>query len=164
MLFRSLETSEANARQLVSRAREHLRSRRARQKVEPERHRRLLVEFLRACADGDAASLMGLLKDDAVLYSDGGGKTQAALNPIYGADKIIRFIQGISKKGLGEWGAYALEVNGGPGAMVTVDGRPNTLLTIEPDGERIGTIFYVRNPDKMPGSLSMETPRHAAEI
>lgn len=149
----ALETSEANARQLVSRAREHLRARRPKQRVDPAKHQQLLGEFMRACAVGDATSLVGLLKQDATLYSDGGGKTRAALNPIYGADRIIRFILGILKKDLGTFGAYPVEVNGGPGAVVTLDGRPHTLVTIEPDGDRIGTVFYVLNPDKL-GTLN----------
>jgi RNA polymerase sigma-70 factor (ECF subfamily) len=57
----ALETTEANARQLVSRAREHLRSKRQRAPVDPAKHQQLLSEFMRACALGDASSLVGLL-------------------------------------------------------------------------------------------------------
>jgi RNA polymerase sigma-70 factor (ECF subfamily) len=145
----TLETSEANARQLVSRARDHLRSKRPRQRVDPAKHQQLLGEFMRACAVGDAASLVGLLKEDAILYSDGGGKTRAALNPIYGADKIIRFVRGLLNKIDGKLGAYPIEVNGAPGAVVTLRGQPYTLITIEPDGDRIGTVYYMLNPDKL---------------
>ncbi len=147
---KALETSETNARQLVSRARDHLRARRPRKRVDPAKHQQLLNEFLRACAVGDATSLVGLLKEDAILYSDGGGKTRAALNPIFGSDKIVRFIVGLLRKGLGELGAYLVEVNGAPGAMITVDGLSKTLVTIEPDGDRIATVYYVSNPEKLP--------------
>ncbi len=37
-------------------------------------------------------------RNDAILYSDGGGKALAALAPIRGADKIARFFVGIPKK------------------------------------------------------------------
>src|ERR1039458_5389194 len=87
-----LETSSANARQLASRAREHLRARRPKVQVKREKHQQLLWAFVKACAGGDASALFGLLKQDAVLYSDGGGRVQAAINPIYGADRIVRFI------------------------------------------------------------------------
>ena len=105
---------------------------------------------MRACSVGDATALVGLLKQDAILYSDGGGKTRAALNPIYGAGKIIRFVQGLLKKSLGEFGAHPLEVNGQAGAMVTLEGRPHTLVSIESDEDQIGTVFFVLNPDKLP--------------
>ena len=96
------------------------------------------------------ATLVGLLKEDAILYSDGGGKTRAALNPIYGSDKIIRFVQGLLKKLPGELGGYSIEVNGGPGAIVTLGGHPHTVVAIEPDGDRISTVYYMLNPDKLP--------------
>ena len=147
---KTLETTESNARQLVSRARDHIRARRPRQRVDPGKHQQLLGEFMRACAVGDSSALVGLLKDDAILYADGGGKTRAALKPIYGADKIIRFILGLLKKGTGELEAYPIEVNGAAGAVVTLDGSPHTVITIEPDGDRIGTVYYMLNPDKLP--------------
>ncbi len=42
--------------------------------------------------------LLGLLSEDVTLWSDGGGKTRAALHPIYGADKVASFLSGILRK------------------------------------------------------------------
>ena len=145
-----LETSGANARQLASRAREHLRGRRPKARVKREKHQELLWAFVRACAEGDASALFGLLKQDAVLYSDGGGKVQAAINPIYGADRIVRFILGLHKKGIGELRGFAVEVNGAPGAAVTRDGAPYLIHAVEVEGDRIRTVYYVMNPEKIP--------------
>jgi RNA polymerase sigma-70 factor (ECF subfamily) len=145
----TLDTSEANARQLVSRAREHLRARRPRHRVDPKTHEKLLFEFIRACGEGDATTLVGLLRDDAVLYSDGGGKTRAALNPIYGADKIIRFVLGLRRKDLGEYGGFPAQINGKPGAVVTINGALNAVVTIEADEDRIQSLYFVLNPDKL---------------
>lgn len=146
----ALETSGANARQLASRAREHLRERRPKARVQREKHQQLLWAFVQACAEGDASSLMGLLKQDAVLYSDGGGKVRAAINPIYGADRIARFILGLRKKGIGELRGFAVEVNGAPGAAITQDGRPYMIHAIEVEDDLIRTIYYVMNPEKVP--------------
>jgi RNA polymerase sigma-70 factor (ECF subfamily) len=146
----ALETSEANARQLASRARDRLREHRPKFRIEREKHRQLLWAFVEACAEGDATALLGLLKRDAVLYSDGGGKVPAAINPIYGADRIIRFILGLRKKGLTDLRGYPVEVNGAPGAAVTLDGRPYMIHAIEVEGDLIRTVFYVMNPDKIP--------------
>jgi RNA polymerase sigma-70 factor, ECF subfamily len=146
----ALKTSDANARQLASRAREHLRERRPKARVQPEKHQQLLWAFLHACEEGDASALMGLLKDDAVLYSDGGGRVPAAINPIYGADRIIRFILGLRKKGLGKLRGFPVEVNGAPGAALTLDGRPYLIHAIAVEDDLIQTVFYVMNPDKLP--------------
>jgi len=145
-----LETSGANARQLASRAREHLRGRRPKVKVKRETHQQLLWAFVKACAEGDASALFGLLKQDAVLYSDGGGKVQAAINPIYGADRIVRFILGLNKKGVGELRGFAVDVNGSPGAAVTRDGAPYMIHAVEVEDDRIRTVYYVMNPEKIP--------------
>ena len=145
-----LETSSANARQLASRAREHLRARRPKVRVKREKHQQLLWAFVKACAEGDASALFGLLKQDAVLYSDGGGKVHAAINPIYGADRIVRFILGLHKKGVGELRGYALDVNGAPGAAVTRDGAPYMIHAVEVEDDRIQTVYYIMNPEKIP--------------
>ncbi|MGW3866657.1 iron chelate uptake ABC transporter family permease subunit [Streptomyces sp. NPDC005047] len=55
-----LETSKANARQLVSRARRHLADER-RERVDPATHRRLLEVFLLAARTGDLAVLEDVL-------------------------------------------------------------------------------------------------------
>ncbi len=141
-----LETSSANARQLASRAREHLRARRPKVQVKREKHQQLLWAFVKACAEGDASALFGLLKQDAVLYSDGGGRVQAAINPIYGADRIVRFILGLHKKEIGELRGFAVDVNGAPGAAVTRNDSPYMIHTIELEDDRIRTVYYVMNP------------------
>lgn len=146
-----LETSGANARQLASRARERLRARRPKVKVKREKHKQLLWAFVKACAEGDASALFGLLKQDAVLYSDGGGKVQAAINPIYGADRIARFILGLHKKDLGELRRFAVDVNGAPGIAATRDGAPYMIQAVEVEGDRIRTLYYVMNPEKIQG-------------
>jgi RNA polymerase sigma-70 factor (ECF subfamily) len=66
-----LRLSEANARQLVSRARKHLASQR-RRAVSLYEHRRLLEAFLVASQKGDLADLERLLASDVVGYPNGG--------------------------------------------------------------------------------------------
>ena len=60
----------------------------------------MAAAFREAAESGDAQALARLLAEDAVLYTDGGGKRAAAFNPIHGADKILRFIAGVSRKNL----------------------------------------------------------------
>ena len=72
-----LQLSEANTRQLVSRARKHLASQR-REPVSSSAHRRLLEAFLVASQKGDLAVLERLLASDVVSYSDGSGVVHAA--------------------------------------------------------------------------------------
>jgi AraC family transcriptional regulator len=48
----------------------------------------------RAALAGDVEALGRMLADDAVFHQDGGGKRRAALKPICGKDKIVRFFEG----------------------------------------------------------------------
>jgi RNA polymerase sigma-70 factor, ECF subfamily len=99
---------------------------------------------------GDLAGLARLLADDAVLYSDGGGKRNAALNPIFGRDKILRFFAGLAEKG---WIPHPLHaeparINGLPGYVIrSPDGVETLALAIS--GGQIAAIYGVRNPDKL---------------
>jgi RNA polymerase sigma-70 factor (ECF subfamily) len=83
-IARILDRSEVNARQLVTRARKHLGAGRPRFDADRALRDRLLERFLAAADDGDVAAPEALLAQDAVLYSDGGGKAPAARKPLYG--------------------------------------------------------------------------------
>lgn len=94
---------------------------------------------------------MRILAEDAVLYSDGGGKRAAALNPIYGADRIARFFAGILRKNpaLAAVVARPATVNGLPGfVMREDDGSIDTMAIEHRDGRIIG-IYLTRNPEKL---------------
>jgi RNA polymerase sigma-70 factor (ECF subfamily) len=144
-----LGKTEANCRQLVSRAEEHVRSRRPRFDPAPGEAERLTGEFLQACATGDLGGLVRILADDAVLYSDGGGKVPAARVPIVGAERIARFFLGVIKKATGEMEVRHVRVNGRPGLVVLESGRVDNVLTFDVADGRITTCFAVRNPDKL---------------
>src|SRR5215510_13484011 len=85
-----LDRSEGACRQLASRGRAHVSEERPRFRPSEDDVTRLTDAFHRAVLSGDAAQFADLLAQDAVLYSDGGGKRIAALNPIVGRDKILR--------------------------------------------------------------------------
>ena len=146
----ALETSEANSRQIVARARKHIQERRPRFAVDRDRQSAVLREFLTACATGDPSQLTMLLAEDAVLYTDGGGKVSAALNPIVGADRVVRFLIGIARKVPALRVEFA-DVNGRVGAVLLDSGRPYSVMTFDLTGEgRIANLYIVSNPDKLP--------------
>ena len=146
----ALETTEANSRQIVARARKRIQDRRPRFTVDRDRQMAVLREFLAACATGDPSQLTVMLAEDAVLYSDGGGKVSAALNPIFGADRVVRFLIGISGK-LPAVTVQFAEVNGGIGAVLLDAGKPFSVMALDltADG-RIASLYFVSNPDKLP--------------
>jgi RNA polymerase sigma-70 factor (ECF subfamily) len=150
-IAQALEKNEAACRKLVSRARERVKQGRPRFEVSHDQHQDLLLRFARASATRDETRLLSLLAPDAIAYTDGGGKVAAALNPIYGADKITRFILGLAKKFYSDsqLASSMVEVNGSPGLMLQIDGEFFGVITIETDGDRVIALYVVRNPDKL---------------
>ncbi len=147
--------SEANCRQISRRARQAVAARRPRFETSPEQERRLIDGFLEACLDGDMDGLLALLSEDVILYSDGGGKTRAALNPIHGAENVARFLSGILRKappGL----VQGTQINGRPGFVTYFeDGHPQGATTFDVTEGSIRTIRLVVNPEKLGGIPSL---------
>jgi RNA polymerase sigma-70 factor, ECF subfamily len=146
-----LDKNEVACRKLVSRARERVKMDRPRFAVSDDAHRDLLLRFARASASSDPKELTVLLASDAIAYTDGGGRVAAALNPIYGAEKIVRFMQGLSRKFYAEAAVETglAEINGQPGLILRESGNMLGAITIEIDGQYITAIYAVRNPDKL---------------
>jgi RNA polymerase sigma-70 factor (ECF subfamily) len=148
---RAIDRNEAACRQLAARAREHIHAESPRFPASQEEGQRLALAFRKAADMGDVQGLMALLAKDAVLYSDGGGKKAAALNPITGNDRIIRFFDGIARKNaaISQTEARPATINGMAGfVMREPDGTLDTMAFETRDGQ-IVAIYLVRNPDKL---------------
>jgi RNA polymerase sigma-70 factor (ECF subfamily) len=145
-----LERSEAACRQLAARGRDHVRDERPRFEASDDASARLSDAFHTALVNGDIAGLAHILAEDAVFYSDGGGKKLAALNPIYGRDKILRFVTGIAAKHRlpGPQHIARTRINGNPGFIVR-DDEGVEVLALEISGDWIVAIYALRNPDKL---------------
>lgn len=143
--------TESNCRQMVSRARLHIRERRPRFDVSKEAQSRLTNQFIKACASGDLKGLMSLLAEDVSLFSDGGGQATAARKPIYGADHVGRFLAGLVKRvdPSHHLTARPTEVNGQPGFITYLDGRLQNVFALDIADNRIRAVYIVVNPSKL---------------
>src|SRR5262245_59387973 len=86
----ALTLTEANCRQLLRRAQQHVRLARPRFRAPAREHLELLERFRQAAATGDMDRLVGLLSSDVVIHTDGGGKAAAFMLPVRGAAKVAR--------------------------------------------------------------------------
>jgi len=149
-IARIVDKSEANCRQLLARAKKHLGGPRPRFEVAPEHNRRMLERFSRAATTGDMDGLLALLAEDITLWSDGGGKAAAALNPIYGADRVARFMLGALRKFVpADHVVRPAAINGQPGLISYLHGKPRTALAFGIVGDRIQTIYIIASTDKL---------------
>jgi len=142
--------SETNCRQISRRARQSVAARRPRFESSPQQEERLMEGFLQASLSGDMEDLLELLSDDVTLYSDGGGKTRAALRPVYGANNVARFLTGILRSIPPGFALRQTRVNGRPGLVGYFgDGSPQSVVSIEVAEGSIRAIRLVVNPEKL---------------
>jgi RNA polymerase sigma-70 factor, ECF subfamily len=149
-IAKALERSETSVRQVGHRARSHVQARRPRYAAADET-REVTERFLAACMGGDLNQMMELLAPDVTAWTDGGGKVRAALRPLYGADHVARWMLGVMSRVEGEIGVRFADVNGQPGIVVLLDGRPDVVGVLDVADGRVTALRLVRNPDKLRG-------------
>ena len=145
----AVDRTPAAVRQLVARARNHVQARRPRFE-RPAEIEEITARFLAAASSGDVQQLMDVLAPDVVLLSDGGGKKQAALRPLHGADNVARWLLGVVRKTPLSDARWAV-ANGQVAVMLYVDGELDSIGTVHTADGRISEIYLVRNPDKLTG-------------
>ena len=162
---------EEAVRQLARRAREHVRERRTRFDADRGEQRRVTERFLEAATGGDLEGLMAVLSPGVELVADGGGKALAPRRPVYGAEKVARFLVAIvgeeptdrflESVGLGSSGEVRVRmapVNGETGVVITVGGEPISALVLDVYDGMVRTIRLVANPEKLAGVRAVEAP------
>jgi RNA polymerase sigma-70 factor (ECF subfamily) len=113
-----LGQSQTNCRQILRRAKQHVKEDRPRFNASPSEREKLLQQLLEATSQGEMQGLLALLSKDVVLYTDGGGKATAVPNPIYGADRVARFFFSTPGRLVSESIVKRIaQVNGQPGIV-----------------------------------------------
>lgn len=159
-LAETFEKTEDNCRQILKRAKDNLGKDASRFEVDMKVHERVLHNFLRAVSEGSMDDLVALLKEDIVLYADGGGKAfmvngqrlTAFPKPIYGRDKVCHLLLTTLPKLYQHVPDYHQEIiitNGLPAIISYTGTSPVALVSIEPYGDSIGNIYVQTNPDKL---------------
>jgi len=145
-----LDLTETNCRQILRRARQHVRMERPRFGASTRQHTDLLERFHQAAGSGDMDGLLALLSSDVVMHTDGGGKASALPLPIFGADKVARAsVFGQTRLMSLRVLQRIVELNGEPGIVSYLNGRPQSVFTIHVKDGRITAIFIVTNPEKL---------------
>lgn len=146
----ALDRSPAAVRQLVHRARSHVEARLPRENVDAARHREVTVRFMDAAASGDLDALLDVLAPDVTLVTDGGGIKRAALRPIHGADKVIRWLLGVlSKPDTPRLEADLRTVNGELAIVLSAPDTVDSVLFLTVGADRITALHSIRNPEKL---------------
>lgn len=149
---RMVEKSPTNCRQIARRARRHIALEKSRFQATPQRQEQLTQRFMQAFSQGDLPGLLEVLADDVTVWSDGGGKVTAMLKPLHGAQKVAGCLRALHRRAVKldcVPQAELVQVNGQPGIVYSVAGVVDSVATLEVADNRIQSIYFVRNPDKL---------------
>ena len=147
-----LEKSTANCRQIFHRAWQALQDKRARYELKLQHQHQLLFSFLTASRAGDMAALTNLLAQDAVSWSDGGGKVQTNLKPIHGQQAVARFWcfwLSLARKNQRPLTLTLAEINGSPAILFWDEGRLAVVISLILSAVGIQEIYALLNPEKL---------------
>jgi RNA polymerase sigma-70 factor (ECF subfamily) len=143
----SMGRTAAGCRQLAARARQRIEDRRQRFDHDARHGREMTNAFIVACGTGDLEGLLAMLADDVVVWTDGGGKVRAAVQPVVGPHRASRFLLNVAKKlhGLPQ----EATLNGQPAAVFVDGGQAVATLVLDIVDAKIVAVRSVTNPDKL---------------
>ena len=144
-----IDTSVANCRQIVHRARQYLMARPRRFEVAQEAHKLLLTHFVEAINGGDFNALIDTLAEDITFLADDGGKAFAPPQSLHGVDTVAKFILAIMPK-LPDLTRFDLvTLNGQPGLIGYFSHTVAAGLIFDIWAHQIETIYLMGNPSKL---------------
>lgn len=148
-----VERGPGATRQIASRARRKVRDA-ERGSPQPDPAAARVVEALVAALSiGDLDAVVELVADDAVLVSDGGASTYAARRPVVGRDRVVRFVQNLTRRMLDHDPAglqmELTRINAEPGLLVRFGDEPFLAATFSVRDGQVYRFHLVRNPEKL---------------
>jgi len=94
--------------------------------------------------------LVSLLSGSVVMHTDGGGNASALRLPIHGPERVAQAsVHGLRRLLALGVRQRVVQINGRAGIVSYVDGRPQSVFTIEEKDGRIEAIYVVTNPEKL---------------
>ncbi|MFC3198712.1 sigma factor-like helix-turn-helix DNA-binding protein [Parapedobacter deserti] len=157
-----LEIAEVYSRKLLSRAKARLATDK-RQPVSLEQQQAFLERFLQAIWSGDTSQVEALLREDATVISDGGGKVPAGKHPVTGRLSIAKMLTGLYRKFYRDALAEPLIINGQPAILYWKDDILVNCQIFDINAAGISNVYFVRNPDKL-NRLAEKKPRPMSRI
>ena len=146
-----VDRTEANCRQIATRARKRVREDKPRLDADRARRDQTARRFFEAMTSGNIEGLVGLLARDVVVEGDGGGKAPQWATPLVGIERVAKLVSGLGRQ-IEQFG-LRLEphsINGQPGAIVrTPKGEITNVIVLDIADGQVFAMRGVINPDKL---------------
>jgi RNA polymerase sigma-70 factor, ECF subfamily len=146
-----IEKSEANCRQILTRARKRVDEDKPRFEADRAKQEELAGRFMTAVQEGEIEQLVKILAADAVFYGDGGGVGRGVPKPVYGRDRLGRLLAAFHTEGA-RIGAQIRQVwvNGQAGVLILDrNGGLIAVMAFEIADEQVQSIRSIINPEKL---------------
>ena len=151
-----LELKEATCRKIYQRLKAKLTKKAVENTIDKTTKEQLIKAFLAVGQEKGLQQLINLLKEDIVIYSDGGGKIAAAKVPLVGQKVCSMFLLGLFKKHRNTLIPNYTVVNGEPAMeLKTLGNKLDTVIYFSLNDGQIETIYMIRNPDKLNAQASL---------
>jgi RNA polymerase sigma-70 factor (ECF subfamily) len=146
-----LSLTQTNCRQLYHRAKERMRDSKRRFPTSWHKHGELLHAFTIASRTGQLDAFIGLLKNDISFLSDGGGLIASANKPVFGIDRVGRFLKGLVNKWLLTQKFMPVHINGDLGLLLFNEQMQQfeTAMILAIDQDQVSDIYVIINPVKI---------------
>lgn len=107
--------------------------------------------FFSAFKKGNIQELTELLAEDVIIRTDGGGNVRAAINPIYGRQRVLIFLSALHARGWSDATGHVRNVNGEPGIIFEDEHGVKAVACFdwEEHSTQIRNIYVVLNPQKL---------------
>ncbi|MBP0725711.1 RNA polymerase sigma factor SigJ [Bacillus sp. RG28] len=116
----------------------------------PDNHEKVIKQFIGAFQQGNVNQIIDILQHDIVYYADGGGKTVAALRPIFGIERVGKLLESLMNKIWNEDIKVSLgNVNGRTGIIFQDAHGLKGVVGFNIKQDKIKEIYFVANPDKL---------------
>jgi RNA polymerase sigma-70 factor (ECF subfamily) len=139
-----VDRSPEAARQLASRARRRLRATNAVPDPDLAEQRKLVEAFLAASREGDFEGLVAVLHPDVVLRADFGPPRGS--EEVHGVDAALQRARSYASLAAD---AHLISINGAPGLVTMVNGRPFSLGAVSVREGRITEIDFLGDPERL---------------
>ncbi|MDZ4726576.1 MAG: sigma-70 family RNA polymerase sigma factor [Leptospira sp.] len=143
--------SPSNIRQIFKRAKISIEKREKKFAPDPSDKTKIINEFLFACYTKDTTKLTNILREDAIAYSDGGGKVHAARIPISGALRLVNFLIKTTANAKKDIEVYFTQANGELSIIGYKNKSPVFFQYLEMEKDKVFHVYNILNPEKLKG-------------
>lgn len=144
-----LEKKEQNCRKIFSRAKKKVVGLET-ESLNYTANKSIVDQFIRAFEQQHMNTLLELLSENVILYSDGGGKVRAAIRPIYSSPTVLAFLYGIAKKTSADYYFEIKNVNCQPAILNYMNSKLHSIISLSIKDDKIEEFYITMNPDKLP--------------